>query len=311
MRAFLTGVSGFVGSHLADRLRRDGHDLVPVCRPASRLPELSCSLDVRRLDFLDVDELADCMQGVDAIYHAAGATSGRSQDELDRANVATTRCLLEARSRAAPEALFVLVSSLSAAGPSGSGGVPVGPYGRSKLLAEMCLRKFERWVIVRPPAVFGPGDRATAPLFGMARAGLLFLPASRSARVPLVYVEDLAEMLASLPSREEAVTAKTLVPAYPEPFGWRELAGLLERAAGRKILTVPVPGALVRLAGRLSELAGLFSRKPPVFDRYKSLEFLAEGWDLDKGETVALSGWSPATPIEEALRRTLTGQAAP
>jgi nucleoside-diphosphate-sugar epimerase len=274
------------------------------------LPELSCSYELHRIDFFDPSSVAECIRGADVIYHVAGATSGNSQEELDRANALTTRVMLEARERAAPDALFVLLSSLSAAGPEENGGRPIGPYGRSKLLAESIVRRSGNWVIVRPPAVFGPRDSATAPLFRLASfPGLVVTPASRESVNWLVYVDDLVELLTMLPGCARALGA-TLTPAYREPVTWERLVELLRRAAGKRLLWLRVPAPLVRLAGLMSEIAGRMSagtrgRRSVVFDRYKSREFLARSWRLDLDYTEELTGWSASTPILEAFRSTL------
>ena len=311
MRAFVTGMSGFVGGHLAEKLHSAGGcELIAGCRETSVLQDLTCSYELRRVDLFDPISVAECLRGADVIYHVAGATSGRSQEELDRANAVTTRSLLEARERAAPEALFVLLSSLSAAGPEESGGRPIGPYGRSKLLAESIVRRSSNWIIVRPPAVFGPRDNASAPLFRLANfPGLVVTPASRESLNWLVYVDDLVELLAMLPGCTRAL-GRTLTPAYREPVSWEDLVELLRRATGRRLLWLRVPAPLVRLAGLLSELAGNLTalrgrQRPVVFDRYKSREFLARSWRLDLDYTEELTGWSAGTPILEAFRNTL------
>lgn len=306
MRAFLTGVSGFVGGRLAEKLYSAGHSVTACCRESSRVKALSCEYDLHRVDFLDPSSVSACMQGADVVYHVAGATGGRSQEELDRANALTTRVLLEARAAAAPGALFVLVSSLSAAGPEEAGGRPLGPYGRSKLLAERLVRRTGNWVIVRPPAVFGPRDSATSPLFRLALSGVVVTPMRSDSRIALVYVDDLADLLVLLPRCPRAVGA-TLTPAYTATVSWAELVDLLRRAAGRRVLWVRVPAPLVLLAGRVSELVGARGRgrRGVVFDRYKSREFLARSWPIDTASVEELTGWTARTPLPEAMARTM------
>ncbi len=299
-KAFLTGVTGFVGGHLASVLAERGWEVSSVCRATSDTSCVPSCCRVERAELTDPGSMETAMAGSDAVFHLAGATSGRSSEALTLANAGGTASVLEARRRFAPEAVFVHVSSQSAAGPSGRG--PITPYGRSKQLSELCVRRSAGWIIVRPPAVIGPGDEAMLPVLRLALRGVFFSPMKRGA-VSLVHVHDLAVLLSMLPEIPGAAGG-TIEPSYGRTFTWREMHSLLQKAAGRRVLHLRVPPPLAILSGMVSGALGRLRGRPPVFDSWKARESLAD-WTADGSAASGLTGWKPSTTPEEAFRQAM------
>lgn len=300
---YLTGASGFIGSRVANQLLEKGYSVTAALRSTSSLARVPSGCSIVRVDFLDPDSIEPHLQGTRAIYHIAGTTKAVSQEEFDRGNAATTRVLLKAREAASPDALFVLASSQAAAGPGDRG--PISPYGSSKLLAEKITMRTARWVVVRPPAVFGPDDPATEPIIRLADRGLFFSPLVGSGGFGLVYVEDLARLFVMLMECPEAVS-QTLLPAYDHPVSWKEFYGGISRAAERKILHLRLPVFLVPGIGYLCEYAASLRGRCASFDRYKAREFVCCDWKLDDGLTRKLTGWKTEVGLVEGLRRTFS-----
>ena len=299
----LTGSSGFVGSHVAAKLLESGLEVRCLLRASSSLSALPEGCVPLTVDFMDPDSICEAVRDAEVVIHAAGAVKAGSQEEFDRANGLVTRNMLIARESVCPGARFVYVSSQAAAGPAGSDG-PITAYGRSKLLGEIAVRDTENWVIVRPPAVFGPGDDASAPMFHWARRGLFSSPWT-GGRFSMVYVEDLADLLVLLVDAV-GVEGAVLDPSYGELFSWRDLHRAMEEASGRRILHLRIPGFLIHAAAFFVEAAAAVGGPAPFFTREKCRELLAESWEL--GECVPpgeLADWSPSVPLVEALRRTL------
>src|SRR4029079_1525453 len=114
-----------------------------------------------------LEKLVDC---ADAVIHSAGLISARSAAEFEKVNVEGTLTMLAAAT-AGGIRRFVHVSSLAAREPK------LSLYGASKARSqELVLRSGLDWTIVRPPAVYGPGDRETLELFRMAKLGLMLMP---------------------------------------------------------------------------------------------------------------------------------------
>ncbi len=298
---FLTGASGFIGSHLAKKLIADGNQVTVALRSNSSTERVPECCNTVRVDFLNPSDLALHLRGTNVIYHIAGATKEGSQEKFDRANAAVTGTLVKAALSVCPEAHFILASSQSAAGPGNRG--PVSQYGVSKLNAEKVLSAMPLWTVVRPPVVIGPWDYATEPVFRRAASGLFFSPRTEGG-FALVYAEDLVRlfsMLADLPGAE----GKILQPSYPRLFTWHDFHTLLEGAARRPVLHVRIPALLLHLTGRLSELTAAVMGKKPMITRHKIREILSNDWVLEDGLTERLTGWKPDVPVAEAFSKTM------
>src|SRR5262245_35405097 len=167
----VTGATGFVGSHLVDRLLERGNRLRCLVRKSSNLryvkdPQIN-------LVYGGLDHSTDwdqALEGVNTIYHVAGTTFARRADDYFTVNHNGTETLLaEALKRSANSKRFLYVSSLAAVGPTRNGvtvnedtePAPITPDGRSKLRGEEAVRMVSSILpatIVRPPAVYGPRD---------------------------------------------------------------------------------------------------------------------------------------------------------
>ncbi len=300
-KIILTGASGFLGSHIIDILLEKGILVHALLRQSSSLSNLPDKCRISRVDFMNPDSMAEDFGGADLVIHAAGATSAASQEEFDRANALVTKNLLIARDKYAQKALFIYISSQAASGPFGTG--PVTDYGRSKLLGEFAVRDTENWVIVRPPAIFGSRDPASFPVMKLALRGIFFSPWINSGGFNLVYVRDLARLITELPDYPDTA-GKTLEPSYGKLFSWKDFHKILEKASGRRIQHVRIPPVLVHTAGFMSEALASLTGRTPFFCRDKCRELLAREWPQEEGLTYRLTGWEPAIPVEEAMKKT-------
>ncbi len=295
---FLTGATGFVGGALCRLLIRRGFRVRAAVRASSNAKAVPEGSNIVRVDFLDPDSLAPHLEGVDVIQHVAGAVKARSQEEFDLANAAVTAALVKAANMACKDARFVLTSSQAAAGPCGTG--PVTAYGRSKLLAERAVTGFHNHVIIRPPAVFGPGDEATKGIFKWAGRGFFASPNAKGAFCA-IFVDDLAELQVRVMDHPEAM-GMILQPSYPERISWKAFHAALQEAAGRKIIHLKVPGAFIHMAGAFAEVAAGITGACPMVTRDKARELTAGQWVIRQDEVRELVGWEPEVPLVEALR---------
>lgn len=297
-RTVITGASGFLGSHVTETLMSKDGDVLAMLRPTSSLAMVPAGCPTTRVDFMDPASMKQAVSGAGVIVHAAGATSAGSQEEFDRANALVTRNILAARDMYAKDSLFIYISSQAASGPSASG--PVTAYGRSKLLGELAVKGTDNWVILRPPAIFGPRDPASAPVLRMALKGLFFSPWMNRGGFCLVFVEDLARLTADLPDFPDTV-GNTLEPSYGRIYSWKDFHRILEKASGRRILHMRVPPVLVQAAGFMNEALSSFVGRTPFFCRDKCRELLACDWEVEDGLTRRLTGWEPSMTVEEAM----------
>ena len=261
-RIAVTGATGFIGRHIAERLRDEGWTVVAIVRPGSSKP-LPDGVD-RVVASLDRAAIVERCRNVDAIVHAAGIVRARSAAEYTAVNVGGTRAVVEAAR--ALDARVVHLSSLTTVGPAplerpcreGDPCTPITDYGVSKLEAETVLRAAigVRWTILRPAAVYGPRDRQFLPLFQTARRGIFpRLPNGGVFFLTLVHVADVARAVAAVCSSTVA-DGETFFVGHGVPASIDDILRTLASTFNRAYHPIPVPFALVRLGAWLG-VAGL------------------------------------------------------
>jgi len=240
----VTGGTGFVGSHLLRLALAQGYDLRALTRgwkpPEDEVAWVDGTLDRN-------DTLLKLCSGADAVIHIAGLINARTRAEFEAVNVGGTANLIDA-ARKAGVRRFIHISSLTAREPQ------LSAYGWSKARSERLVAASGLdWTIIRPPAVYGPGDRETFELFKMARRGLVALPPG--GRFSVIHVEDLCRLI--LASLDDADSwAETYEPDDGREGGWqhRHFARTLGRIYGRRAVTLAMPRPVLRLASGLDRL---------------------------------------------------------
>ena len=239
-RLAVTGATGFVGSRLLDRALAAGHTVDALTRRAQ--PDRA---GVRWVDgALDRPASLDrLMEAADGVIHLAGAVTARDAAGFRAANVAGTHAVLAAAARAGVRR-FVHVSSLAAREPE------LSDYGRSKAYGEREVRQSgQDWTVVRPPAVYGPGDTEMLDVFRMATRGVVLMPPR--GRASVLHADDLSDLLLALIHRRIGV-GSLLEPDDGERGGWSHasLATAIGWAVGRRVAVVHAPARALALAAR-------------------------------------------------------------
>ena len=316
MKAFVTGGTGFLGTHLVNALLAGGHDVTCLVRsPAKAIALASRRVRIVRGDLEDIAALRDGCREAEVIFHLAGRLAAPSASDFMTANRDGTANVLEAAAeQPSPRALrrFVFMSSLGAAGPTLPGQPidetraphPVTPYGQSKLAGEVLVRNAPfPWTIVRPPLVYGEWDRATLDIFRFASRGLVPLPGSGSQEVSAIHGEDVAGALLAIAATERTAN-HVYFTAHPQVTTTRALALAVGRAVGRTPRLLPVPAPLVRgvawVVGSIARVAG----RAAVLSSERVEEFLAPAWTCRTDALRADAGWEARIDLDAGLRRT-------
>lgn len=233
------------------------------------------------------------------MIHAAGAVRGSSRADFDRVNVDGTAALLAAiKSQPEPPRLLLL-SSLAAREPE------LSWYAHSKQACERLLTAETAldWVILRPPPVYGPGDREMLPIFQMMARGIALVPGSTTARMSLLHVSDLVTaILACLDSPASRHQTLTLCDGRANGYDWHDLARIAGETWSRRVRIWRVPGWLLNTVARVNiGLAGPTGRAP-MLTPPKLRELRHLDWVVDNKAITAATGWTPAVRLEDGLR---------
>jgi len=287
----ITGGTGFVGSHLIEAALAAGHRVKALTRREQ--PERS-GVEWVAGSLEDRPALHQLVTDADAIVHVAGVISAPDAAGFDKGNVEGTLAMLAAATAGGVHR-FVHVSTLAAREPK------LSLYGASKARAEELVRSSGlEWSIVRPPAVYGPGDKETLELFRMAKLGLMLMPPR--GHVSLIHADDLARLL--LAFAEPTAPSSILVEADDgRPGGWThgQFARALGRAVGTSPAVVSTPGVFLRLAARADQL---FRGPKAKLTMDRAAYFSHRNWVVDPKLGVPADVWQAKIPAEQGLRET-------
>jgi nucleoside-diphosphate-sugar epimerase len=315
-RALVTGGTGFVGSHLVERLLRNGYSVTCLVRDFRHLRWLD-HMDVRLAqgDCTRPESLAAAVQGVSLVFHCAGLTKAKHARDYFIVNHLGTKNLLEACVRYNPGIeKFILVSSQAAAGPSpdgrpvGAGNTPdpVSDYGRSKLLGEDEARAYkDRFpvVILRPSCVYGPRDVDVFELFRWARHGLTIEMSGGDRYLNLCYVEDLTAALL-LAAELKTESGSVYFVAENKAYSWSKFRALLLSTGDVKARTIKLPYGAAYLFGLASEIGSLFTKRPALANRQKVREAAQRYWLCDVGKIEKDLRFRAEYPLQKGLELT-------
>jgi nucleoside-diphosphate-sugar epimerase len=311
LTAFVSGGTGFIGSHVAREFLTHGWRVRALVRRPDRAGLLPRAVDIVPGDLGDADDYRPHLRGCAAVVHCAGATRARSLAEFRHVNVEGTEAIAHAAGEACPEAMFVHVSSQAAAGPSRGGVIvrehdpaaPVSWYGRSKLEGERAVARCHRgpWCVVRPSIVYGAGDPGLLPVFATVARGLAPVLAGGRNRVQLLAVEDLARILFAVAQRPDLHGRCAFAAGDTVSLGdlMREVA-TLRRPRARM---VPVPATVVRLLGLVASLRSALTQTVPALSRDKVREILQADWLCESEPFLRDLRVAPATHWQEGIRR--------
>jgi nucleoside-diphosphate-sugar epimerase len=291
MTLALTGGTGFVGAHLLDAAVAGGHHVNALTRQEQPPRD---GVDWVLGDLNDRSALERLVGDAEAIIHVAGVISAPNAAAFELGNAGGTLSMLAAATAGGVQR-FVHVSSLAAREPK------LSFYGGSKHRAEQLVHSSGLdWVIVRPPAVYGPGDKETLELFRMAKLGLMLMPPKGG--VSVIHVSDLARLLLAL-AMPGAPANKLIEPDDGKSGGWthREFARALAQAVGTKPAIVSSPGLLLRLAARADQLLRGPKAKLTV-DR--AAYFSHRNWVVEPKRACPPDLWTPQIPTVQGLRET-------
>jgi len=316
MNVALTGASGFTGGRLLSALREKGHHVSALVRPQSVSEEIKGSgTRIVPGDLRDAGAIEALVEDAEAVVHVAAVyrTAGHPDSYYRDVNVGGTERLLEAAARAGV-ARFVHTSTVGVYGhvehPPADEESPMAPgdvYQETKAEADRLALAFHRTrglpvTVVRPGAIYGPGDRRLLKVFrAIARGRYLRFGSGRACYHP-VYIDDLVAGFLLALERPEAV-GEAFILAGPRYVTQDELAACVARHTGGRVLPLRLPAAPLRWAGALCEAVCIpLGIEPPLHRRRAEFFTNNRAFSIEKARR--LLGYSPAVDFDEGVRRT-------
>jgi nucleoside-diphosphate-sugar epimerase len=234
------------------------------------------------------------------VVHGAGAVRGNSQADFDRVNVAGTAAVLQAISAQRRAPRLLLLSSIVAREPQ------ISWYAHSKWAGEQVLLQFDEIdrIVLRPPAVYGPGDKEMLPIFQLMQRGIALVPGSPEARISLIYVADLVDAIIAL-LRSDAATGETftLCDGRPNGYNWHEMAAIAAQHWSRPVRLLRVPRPLLNTVAALNSKLAAITGRAPMLTPPKLRELRHADWVADNSAITAATGWTPLVELRAGLEQ--------
>lgn len=300
----ITGATGFLGSHVVRALAAERFRLKLLARREPDLSGLDASVrpDVVVGSLDDRAALERLVRGADVVLHMAGAIKAPDGEGYLRVNRDGTRTLADVVLAAAPQAHVVLVSSLAARHPD------LSDYAASKHAGEVVLLDrlpHDRISIVRPPAIYGPGDRETMVFFELAAQKLVPVPGRPGARISLLHAEDAARMLIARVRGRPTGRIHALADDRPDGYAWREILDAAAAAVGN---TSPrffsLPAGLLRTVGSGAGAIARIVGKSGMVSAGKIRELLHEDWGVPETELLREPAAKPVHGLRDGFAST-------
>ncbi|MEO7691091.1 MAG: NAD(P)H-binding protein [Sphingomonas sp.] len=286
----VTGGTGFVGRTLIELAVREGHEVRALTRrPQPDMPRVtwvSGALDTPIA-------LNSLIRGADAVIHVAGVVNAPDRAGFGEGNIAGTEAVVDA-AKGTGVRRFIHVSSLTAREPG------LSDYGWSKACAEQVVQASNLdWTIVRPTAIYGPGDMEMRDMFRIAKFGLALLPPP--GKMSVIEVTDLARLLLALVANDPG--RLVLEADDGAAGGWTHVAfaRAIGAAVGRRVLPLPLPKAILSLAAKGDRLFR-GSKAKLTSDRVGYLSH--PDWTVDPAKRPDSALWKAEVPTPHGLAAT-------
>ncbi len=297
----LTGATGFIGKRLTQRLLEAGAGvriLVRTPSAASQLQQLGA--EVVAGDLADEHALNTLLAGADSLVHCAGAVRGASYAAFEVTNViGTARLLKIARSQPRPPRVLML-SSIVAREPQ------LSWYARSKREGEDLLTALGGqldWTVLRPPAVYGPGDKEMLPVFQSMTRGIAPLPGSPTSRTSLIHVDDLVDACLACLTCDGKTSRQRIYlhDGQENGYNWEEMARIAEGVFARRVRLLPIPSPILNSFAAINLASARLTGRAPMLTPRKLRELRHPDWVADNAIISTATGWNPQIDLRQGL----------
>lgn len=302
-RVLLTGATGFIGGHIERQLLDAGHQVLAIVRPERTSIPLDPRSTIIRASLLDPVALSAAVAQATAVIHVAGAVRGATAGDFSTVNVDGVRVMRDAILQSNPALPFLLMSSLAASVPE------LSEYSASKRAGEDLITAEARlhWTAIRPPAVYGPGDKELRLLLNLLRHGLIIIPGNPQQRLSFIHVSDLASACVRWLAYNQPLKHRvfSIDDGRPDGYDW---PAIVEEVCDRRLLKVVIPPGLLKVLGRVNGWVADRLDRAPMLSPGKVRELMNPSWVAKDTEGTlefsAATGWHPTWQLGHGVRQT-------
>ena len=294
----VTGLTGFIGGRLSRKLLELGADVRAIVRSQRSGRKLCAGIRPWRVSLGDVEGLREALAGADAVVHLAGAVRGRSFRAFRGVNVDAVASLCTAIDAQAPPPPLLLVSSFAARHPE------LSDYAASKRAGEEALGAWPHLdhTILRPPAVYGPGEVEMRPLLDWMRRGVTVIPGNPRQRLAFLHVDDLADAVVAWlrdPARCRHGRFE-IDDGAPGGYDWPAITRAVGAPRSRQVV---LPAAVLAGVARANLAVSGLLGYAPMLTPGKVRELTLESWEGAGGAFGTITGWRPRYDLAGGLQQ--------
>lgn len=300
--AAVTGGTGFLGRFIVAALMEAGWRVRMLVR-SDPIHPLIPNLDAEIVlgDLSDRPALERLCVGADAIIHAAGLIKAKHRAGFFSINTDGSANVALASANVAPNARFLVVSSLAAREPK------LSDYAASKRAGEAAVLENAQGpvTILRPSAIYGRWDKETFPLFRMASKGFVFAPVAHSARVCLIDVADVARAIVAFAEKGDRTATYELSDNRFDGYAWTEIVESAGQALKTRPRLVEIPPVLFKSGAFASEIISRAAGNTPILTQGKVREILHGDWSSSPEKQPPSSIWRAQIKLADGFSSTV------
>jgi nucleoside-diphosphate-sugar epimerase len=312
-KVVITGANGFIGSRLSNYFS-EHYDVTPLVRKNADINLLKDNLDINFINYKDMNAITKVFDGKDILIHCAAITRGKDWTDFKKNNVQLTEILIEIANQTPSIKHVIFLSSQAAAGPAISVKPktetdmcnPISLYGKSKLLAEHQIKKKcqKPYTIIRPAAVYGPGDKDFLHYFKLINKGLSFSVGKDDKFLNMIYVDELVSLIERCFENEKAFQ-QIFFASDGNMYSWEVLIEAFTKVMHKKVKHIALSKNVVYKTAQIVEVTTHFNKKQPLLTTEKVAEMMQNYWLVDNTKSIQELGFTTQSTFGENLQLTL------